>query len=110
MSIASNIQGSIAQITISGRFDFQLNRRFKEAYAHLIQNDHVREIGVELSLVEYIDSSALGMLMLLNQHANSRNKSVTLLNPSGVASHVLDVANFSKLFNILHIAPDANPA
>ena len=110
MSIASNIQGSTAQITISGRFDFQLNRKFKEAYAHLIQNEHVREIGVELSLVDYIDSSALGMLMLLNDHANSRNKSVTLLNPSGVASHVLDVANFHALFTIAHISPNSDPA
>lgn len=100
MSIDSCIQGDFAQITISGRFDYQLHREFKETYTHLIGDESVRKIGIELSLVEYIDSSALGMLMLLNDRANSNNKSVTLINPSGVTLHVLDVANFHEIFTI----------
>jgi anti-anti-sigma factor len=102
MGINSCINGNAAHITISGRFDYQLHREFKEAYSPLIKDENVREIGIELSLVDYLDSSALGMLMLLNERASNSHKSVTLFNPSGVASHVLDVANFSEVFTITH--------
>lgn len=107
MSIKSRIQGNTAQISISGRFDFELHREFREAYTHLIGDQNVREILIELSLVDYLDSSALGMLMLLNERANGSNKSLTLLSPSGVASHVLEVANFHHLLTISHDRPDA---
>ena len=50
--------------------------------------------------MDYLDSSALGMLMLLNERAKVVNKPVALLNTSGVVSQVLGVANFSKIFNI----------
>lgn len=108
MSITSRIQGNTAQISISGRFDFELHREFREAYTHLIRDQNVREICIELSHVDYLDSSALGMLMLLNERASGSNKSVTLLSPSGVASHVLEVANFQHLLTISHDRPGAN--
>lgn len=38
--------------------------------------------------------------MLLNERAKGANKSVSLLNTSGVVSQVLEVANFSRIFNI----------
>jgi anti-anti-sigma regulatory factor len=38
--------------------------------------------------------------MLLNERAKGVGKSVSLLNTSGVVSQVLEVANFSRIFNI----------
>lgn len=100
MGITVQVREGAARIAMSGRFDFQVHREFKESYMPLMDNAGVREIEVELSKVDYLDSSALGMLMLLNERAKVANKSVTLLNASGVVSQVLDVANFSKIFNI----------
>ena len=100
MGINTQVRDSVARISMSGRFDFQVHREFKEAYTQLMDNAAVREIEVEMSKVDYLDSSALGMLMLLNERAKAVNKSVTLLNTSGVVSQVLEVANFSKIFNI----------
>ena len=85
---------------MSGRFDFEVHRNFKNAYLSLIDNAAVREIGIEMSKVDYLDSAALGMLMLLNERAKEARKQVTLLNASGVALQVMEVANFSKIFNI----------
>jgi HptB-dependent secretion and biofilm anti anti-sigma factor len=109
MGINAKIQDCVARITITGRFDFQLNRGFKGAFAPLIEDAAVREIEVELSMVDYLDSSALGMLMLLNRQANGSNKSLTLLDPSGVASNVLEVANFSRIFKIIHGCTGTEP-
>ncbi len=100
MALEVVIQGSVARILMKGRFDFHVHRDFKEAYMKLFEIVTVQQIEIDMSKLEYLDSSALGMLMLLNERAKSVNKTVTLLNPSGVVSQVLDVANFSRLFNI----------
>ena len=104
MAINVQINDRAARVTMTGRFDFQVHRDFKDAYAALISNADVREIEVEMSKVDYLDSSALGMLMLLNERAKAANKAVSLLNTSGVVSQILEVANFSKIFNIKHSA------
>ncbi|MDD5384865.1 MAG: STAS domain-containing protein [Gallionella sp.] len=102
MAINVQILDRAGRINMHGRFDFQVHREFKEAYTPLLDNPDVREIEVEMSKVDYLDSSALGMLMLLNERAKAVNKPITLLNTSGVVSQVLGVANFSKIFNIKH--------
>lgn len=83
-------------------FDFKVHREFKNAYMPLLDNAALHEIEIELSKVEFIDSSALGMLMLLNERAKAANKTVSLLNATDAVSKMLEVANFSKIFNIKH--------
>lgn len=100
MAINVQINDHMARIVMSGRFEFQMHRAFKDAYMPLINDAAVREIEFELSKVDYLDSAALGMLMLLNERAKEANKPVALLNVSGVVSQVMEVANFSKIFNI----------
>jgi anti-anti-sigma factor len=100
MGISVQIRDNVARISMSGRFDFQVHREFKDAYTTLLVNAGIREIEVEMSKVDYLDSSALGMLILLNERAKEAKKSITLLNASSMVAQVLDVANFSKIFNI----------
>lgn len=102
-SVRVQIQGGMACIAVSGRFDFQLSRNFRNAYLPLLDNDAIQEICIELSEADYLDSSALGMLLLLNERAGAANKTAILLSASSFVSHVLEVANFSKIFNIKHI-------
>lgn len=104
MSITARIYGTVASITILGRFDFKVHREFKGAYASLIGNAAVQKIEVEMIDVDYLDSSALGMLMLLHERAKADNKSVVLLlGKGGVVAHVLEVANFGKIFKLQHV-------
>lgn len=94
------INGTVATMEMSGRFDFSAHRDFKDAYMALMQNHLVLVIDVNLSAVDYMDSSALGMLLMLRDRAQAANKEVTLSKPSKVVAQILNVANFSKLFSI----------
>lgn len=100
MAINIQIQDNCARITMSGRFDFQVHRDFKDAYTPLLDNAAAHVIEIELGKVGYMDSSALGMLMLLHERAKAVNKSISLLNPSDVVSKLLEVANFGRNFDI----------
>ena len=104
MAINVRIHDHSARLDMSGRFDFQVHRNFKDAYMPLLGDAALHEIEIEMSKVDYIDSSALGMLVLFNDRAIEVNKSVALLNASSAVSVLLEVANFSKLFSIRHTA------
>ena len=84
-----------------GRFDFQVHRDFKGAYAPSLENPSIREFEIELSQVDYLDSSALGMMMLLRERVQSAGKTVMLVRPNPAIVQILDIANFNKLFKIL---------
>lgn len=66
----------------------------------LFEQAGVQQIEIEMNQLDYLDSSALGMLMLLNERAKAANKTIILANPSTVAKMVLDMANFNRLFTI----------
>ncbi|MEO8040892.1 MAG: STAS domain-containing protein [Betaproteobacteria bacterium] len=85
-------------IRLTGRFDFNSHRTFREAYEPALGEATVHELEIDFGHVDYVDSSALGMLLMLKEKAQSMSKSVTLANCRGTVKQVLDIANFGKLF------------
>lgn len=100
MQISKNIAGSKATLGLEGRFDFHSHREFRGAYEGVLEAEGVREIEIDFGSVDYLDSSALGMLLLLREKAESCGKSVVLCGLKGTVKQVLDIANFGKLFAI----------
>lgn len=96
----TTIVGGTATIRISGRFDFNDHRTFKAAYDPLLQQPEVSVLEMDLAGVEYVDSSALGMLLLLRERAEEAGKAVALCKPTQTVMQILDIANFRKLFTI----------
>jgi len=89
-----------ATIKLSGRFDFNTHREFRGAYEPLVADGDVRSVTVDFSAVDYLDSSALGMLLMLRDKLNGVGKEVALVGVKGNVKQVLDIANFGKLFSI----------
>ncbi len=103
MAIDVQIHGRLAHMALSGYFGFQSHREFVKSYLPLLDNTAVDEIWVGMIEVDYLDSSALGMLLLLNERAIASNKPITLIAASGAASRTLEITNFSKVFKIRHV-------
>ena len=89
-----------ATIKLDGRFDFNTHREFRSAYEPLVVDPAVRAVVVDFSGVDYLDSSALGMLLMLRDKLGGANKEVALVGVRGNVKQVLDIANFAKLFQI----------
>ncbi len=86
-------------IKLQGRFDFNTHREFR-AFSETTLQEAPSQIQVDLAGVDYLDSSALGMLLMLRDKAQAGNKTVALVNCRGNVRQVLDIANFGKLFSI----------
>jgi|APIni6443716594_1056825.scaffolds.fasta_scaffold710882_2 anti-anti-sigma factor len=100
IEIKNTQENGLARIHLAGRFDFNSHRLFRQAYEEALNDPASKSIEIDLGSVDYLDSSALGMLLLVKEKATSANKSLALANCRGVVQQVLDVANFHKLFTI----------
>lgn len=89
-----------ATLKLAGRFDFKAHREFREAVDKLLQQASEGVVRVDLAEVSYLDSSALGMLLMLRDKAKASSRDVQLTGVKGNVRQVLDIANFSKLFSI----------
>ncbi len=85
-------------ISVNGRFDFGLHKEFLDAYAGAKATGML--FRVNLAGADYMDSSALGMLLLLREHATSCAGRVVLQHPRPEVKRVLDIARFEALFQV----------
>ena len=84
-------------ISITGSFNFSEHSGFRESYRDIIPDKNL-DASVDLSNTEDMDSSALGMLLLLDEHFS--NQRINILNCSDYIKQVLSIANFELKFNI----------
>ncbi len=100
MGVTAQISSDEKTVTIriDGRFDFSYQKEFREAYRSNCTSGQLFQ--VELARTEYMDSSALGMLLLLKEHADDCKGKVILNKPSEGIRKILDMANFKHQFEI----------
>ncbi len=101
MSVTRRIDKQKSQVTIAvdGRFDFAQHKAFREAYRD-IESKSMKFV-VDLSEASYLDSSALGMLLLLRDYAGGNASQVVISGCGEDVRRVLKIANFEKLFDLI---------
>lgn len=82
------------------RFDFSSFRGFRSAYEAALDTAATKLIVIDMQAVQYIDSAALGILLLLRDRAAKQQCSVELHNLTGAPKDVLEIANFHKIFTV----------
>ncbi len=90
--------GNSVVISVSGQFDFKSHQDFRSAYQDVEAN--TSEYVIDMAEAAYMDSSALGMLLILREYAGGKNASVRITNASGEVRNILKISNFERLFQI----------
>lgn len=85
-------------IAIEGRFDFSTHQEFRNAYEQ--EGSEVQNFVVDLSDTTYLDSSALGMLLLLRDFAGGDASRIEIRNCNNDVQRILTISNFGQLFAI----------
>ena len=83
-------------ISVKGRFDFAKHQEFRQSY----EDKKLSAVVVDLKDATYLDSSALGMLLLLRDHAGGDDSDIRVVNSSTDVRKILAISNFDKLFDI----------
>lgn len=87
-------------IHVTGRFDFSLHRDFRYAYEDASKRLVKPSFIIDLGGTEYMDSSALGMLLLLREHTGGDKGVVNIINARPEVKKILEIASFGRLFKL----------
>lgn len=100
MSINAELSEDKKQLTITveGRFDFGLLQSFKEAYYSIDPQPEAYIIDLKSS--DYLDSSALGMLLALRDHAGGEKSNIRIINCNAEVKKILLVTKLDELFKV----------
>lgn len=98
MSLNTVVNGEVVTISIDGIFDVSVYELFKEACSEYISD--TAQFVIDMDKTTYVDSSALGMLLLLREKTQGDKNRVKLVNVSKSVLSILKVAQFQQLFNI----------
>ena len=85
-------------INVVGRFEFSLRSEFRDCYKALPKVP--KRYVINMQDVSYIDSTGLGMLLLLRDHAGGKKDSVTIQGCNGYIKKTLETVKFQDLFDI----------
>lgn len=100
MAIDTTLDSATQTLTIkvTGRFDFGINQEFRKATDQVANS--VKTIIVDMMSVDYLDSSALGMLLVLREKVGESRSAVRIKNAKSEVMKILEIANFDKLFTM----------
>ncbi|MDX1810448.1 MAG: STAS domain-containing protein [Gammaproteobacteria bacterium] len=90
------VDDKTVKINISGTLGNQIQREFRAAY----EQSNASKFIIDVQKAPNIDSSGLGMLLLLRDFAGGDDSHVEILNCSDHVLDILKITNFEKLFKI----------
>jgi anti-anti-sigma factor len=100
MAVYSEMSEDGKQLTIAidERFDFSLHQQFRETY-NAIETENITYV-LDLSKTDYMDSSALGMILLLKDHVQLYAGTLIISQPNETVQKILEIAQFHRLMTI----------
>ena len=98
MSYKVTEEGNISTVHLDGEIDMDVTEKAKEAIFPVI--DSGKEVHLNLSQVQYMDSSGISVLIESHQRALEKNTKVII---KDVSKSVLKVIMMAKLEQILNL-------
>ncbi|NPA72002.1 MAG: STAS domain-containing protein [Gammaproteobacteria bacterium] len=98
MSIRTVVEGELVTISVDGSFDVSVYDAFKAACK--LNMTETNRFVIDMKEASYMDSSALGMLLLLREKTAGDRGRIKIINVGQSVQKVLEVAQFQQLFDI----------
>ena len=98
LTTSTSADGKTFNILIKGKFDFNLVQDFRLAYANV--GGDIDNVIVDLRETEYMDSSALGMLLNMQKLLSENVSNFKISNCRPQIKKILQISRFDKKFDI----------
>ncbi len=87
------------EFKMTGSFGFSDNPKIRGLIGELEGSDS-SNVTLDLSGLSHIDSSGLGMLVLVNDATEEQSKKLTVKGASGQVRKLLDISKFDQMMSI----------
>ncbi len=100
MNITSSpsADGKALTIKVEGRFDFSALQLFRNSYEKVLPAPEA--FIIDLTESDYLDSSALGMLLSLRDHAGGDTANIQIIGANNDIKKILMITKLDELFKI----------
>lgn len=100
MAQVLKMENNVSTILVDKDFNFETHKSFRNAIKESLESG-AKEIVLEFKEVEYMDSTALGLLMVAKDTATEVDCEIKLQHVAGYARKILEMSQFDKKFVIL---------
>ncbi|VAW91258.1 Anti-sigma F factor antagonist (spoIIAA-2); Anti-sigma B factor antagonist RsbV [hydrothermal vent metagenome] len=97
ITVSKSDDGNTVTVKLPNEFDFRAHKEFRDT--HKNPGTKAKYI-LDFSLTEHMDSSALGMLLLMREELGNDNAKVRLINCRDNIKSLLEMASFHQLFDV----------
>lgn len=97
ISVTESDDGKMVTIKLPREFDFRAHREFRKTHEDY---DPAAHYVLDFSQTEHIDSSALGMLLLMREELGNDDANVKVVNCRPNIKKLLEMASFHQLFDV----------
>jgi anti-anti-sigma factor len=106
MQIQQSTVQSAVVVRLQGRFEFGTRNEYKRLIGQIVQ-DGYRQLVLDLESVTFLDSSALGLLLLTDQNFKIKKGSFGLVKPTGYVRQVIELANLPRVIPVFESVEEA---
>ena len=103
---ARSLSSSIPLIELEGEVDVYTAPQLKQQMISLLEQGH-KEMVVDLTKVEYLDSTALGVMIGGLKRVRERDGNLSLICPSARIRRVFEITGLDKIFDIYNSEEEA---
>lgn len=100
MEYASELSNNTLRVYLNGKLTFSDNASF-QAISKKLEEGKVKDLEVGLDGLEYIDSSGIGMLLVLKEKCDEIAAQMTLSKPRGQVAKILRIACIDRVIPIV---------
>ncbi len=99
MSISDEYCNNMATISINDSFTFNDSSAFRDSLNKAVAKK-IEVLNINLSRLDFIDSSGLGMLMVTDKECKKHEIKLQLSSPSGDVKRILELTRLYERFDI----------
>lgn len=93
-------QPSHVQLSVAGDLDLAVAKEFQDAAAMAASADACRDLVIDLSQVDFIDSTGIGALVSVRNSSLGKGIALHLRRPTPQVRRLIEIANLGAVFDI----------
>jgi len=100
VDFTTQTEGARGTVKLSGGFTFDAAAAFNRLTQALMADGVISKLCLDFSGVTHLESSALGVLLLLREQAEAKGIKISVLKPNAKVRATLDGVRFGTIFEI----------
>jgi anti-anti-sigma factor len=100
MKITQEVRNTQVTLKLEGNFTYTQRKPFQEALK-AVGTNQVDEIVIDLSQVAFLDSAALGLLMISHRQLQAEKRTLSLAYPQPTVRQIIELANLHKTIPVI---------